>query len=235
MNLFILPHAARMTVCADVDELAAAAAKRIAELIEDTLAAQEVCNIALAGGDTPHRCYRLLREMSLPWTRIHFYFGDERCLPIGDSKRNDTMARDSLLSSVPAANIYAIPAELGSAVAAALYAQELASAGALDLVLLGLGEDGHTASLFPCNAVLQAAGPVVAVSGAPKPPPERVSLSLSSLNAARHKLFLVAGNAKRDALQRIAQGDDLPAARVLQAEWYLDRNATLGFEMLPCE
>lgn len=225
MSAFALPHAARLTVCADVDALASAAAQRIAELVERTLAAQEVCRIALAGGNTPRRCYSLLRGMPLQWTRIHFYFGDERCLPVGDPQRNDSMARDSLLLSVPAVNIHAIPAELGAAVAAARYAQELANAGALDIVLLGLGEDGHTASLFPGNAALQAAGPVVAVSGAPKPPPERVSLSLSTLNAARHKLFLVAGSGKRDALQGIAQGADLPAARVLQAEWYLDCDA----------
>lgn len=225
MNLFTLPHAARLTICDDIDALASAAAQRIVELIEHTLATQEVCSIALAGGDTPHRCYRLLREMPLPWQRIHFYFGDERCLPIGDSNRNDTMARDSLLSSVPAANIHAIPAELGGAVAAARYAQELASTGALDLVLLGLGEDGHTASLFPGNAALQAAGTVVAISGAPKPPSERVSLGLSVLNAARHKLFLVAGAGKREALQLIAQGEPLPAAAITDAEWYLDENA----------
>lgn len=225
MSAFTLAHAARMTVCPDVDALAFAAAQRIAELVERTLAAQELCRIALAGGDTPRRCYRLLRGMPLPWPRIHFYFGDERCLPVGDLQRNDTMARDSLLPSVPAANIHAIPAELGAAVATARYAQELALGGVLDLVLLGLGEDGHTASLFPGNAALQAAGSVVAVSGAPKPPPERVSLSLSALNAARHKIFLVAGSAKRNALQGIAQGADLPAACVLQAEWYLDRDA----------
>ena len=222
MSAFVLSHDARLIVYPDTDALASAAALRITELVEQTLVTQEVCRIALAGGDTPRRCYWLLRGMPLPWLRIHFYFGDERCLPVGDPRRNDSMARNTLLASVLAANVHAIPAELGAAVAAARYAQELTNAGALDLVLLGLGEDVHTASLFPGNAALQEAGPVVAVFDAPKPPPERVSLSLPALNAARHKLFLIAGSAKRDALQRISQGDDLPAASVLRAEWYLD-------------
>lgn len=227
MTAFALPHAARLTVCPDADALASTVAQRIAALVERTLATKEVCRIALAGGDTPRRCYRKLGEMLLPWSRIHMYFGDERCLPVGDPQRNDSMVRDSLLqqTGIPVANIHAIPAELGAAAAAAQYAKELGHGGALDLVLLGLGEDGHTASLFPGNAALQAAGPAVAVFGAPKPPPERVSLSLTALNAARHKLFLVSGSVKRDALKRIAFGADLPAAHVLQAEWYLDQDA----------
>lgn len=224
MSTFVLPHAAQLTVCADADILASTVAQRIAGLVEQTLAARAECRIALAGGETPRRCYTLLRELSLPWPRLHFYFGDERCLPVGDAQRNDTLARASLLPAALSANIHPIAAERGARDAAADYAALLPPAP-LDIVLLGMGEDGHTASLFPGNAALQLAGTVVPVFDAPKPPPQRVSLSLTTLNAARHKLFLVAGSGKREALQRIAQGEPLPAAQIKAAEWYLDRAA----------
>jgi 6-phosphogluconolactonase len=95
----------------------------------------------------------------------------------------------------------------------------------LDLVLLGMGEDGHTASLFPGNPATENVSAVVAVFDAPKLPPERVSLGMTTLNAARVKMFLVAGAGKRDALQRIARGAALPAAQVLGAEWHVDKTA----------
>lgn len=95
----------------------------------------------------------------------------------------------------------------------------------LDLVLLGMGEDGHTASLFPGNPATENVAAVVAVFDAPKFPPERVSLGMTTLNVARVKMFLVAGAGKRDALQRIAQGVALPAGRIIGAEWHVDKAA----------
>jgi len=127
--------------------------------------------------------------------------------------------------AIPSANVHAIPAERGAQLAAAEYAALLEQAAPLDLVLLGMGEDGHTASLFPGNPALANAAPVVAVFDAPKPPPERVSLGITTLNAAREKLFLVAGAGKHGALERIAQGGALPAALVTGAEWHVDRAA----------
>jgi len=210
----------------DIDSLSYAAAKRIAELAADAIAARGVFRIALAGGETPRRCYEQLRQLPVDWARVQVYFGDERCLPINDAQRNDTMAREALLDriAIPAANVHSIPAELGAAVAAASYAATLGSE-LLDLMLLGMGEDGHTASLFPGNPATARRDAVVAVFGAPKPPPERVSLGMTALNAARHKLFLVAGAGKRAALERMEQGVPLPAAEVTDAEWYLDRAA----------
>lgn len=210
----------------DIDSLSRAAARRIAELAQDAIAARGVFRIALAGGETPRRCYEQLRQLPLDWARVQIYFGDERCLPLGDPQRNDSMACETLLDSVaiPAENVHSIPAELGAAAAATIYAATLGSEP-LDLVLLGMGEDGHTASLFPGNPATAGLDAVVAVFGAPKPPPERVSLGMTTLNAARHKLFLVAGAGKRAALERIAQGESLPAATIGGAEWYLDRAA----------
>ena len=163
----------------------------------------------------------LLRDLPVDWARVEIYFGDERCLPPGDDQRNDAMAFDALIGriDIPAANLHPIPAELGACEAAVEYAKLLGEIGALDLVLLGLGEDGHTASLFPGNAATDSADAVVAVFGAPKPPPERVSLGISALNAATDKLFIVAGAGKRDALQHLIQ---TPAGRIIGAEWHLD-------------
>lgn len=210
----------------DIDSLSSAAAHRIAGLAAEAIAARGVFRIALAGGETPRRCYEQLRLLPLDWTRVQVYFGDERCLPIGDAQRNDSMARETLLDrvAIPPANVHGIPGELGATAAATNYAVMLGSVP-LDLALLGMGEDGHTASLFPGNPATASRGAVVAVFGAPKPPPERVSLGMATLNASRHKLFLVAGAGKREALERIEQGEPLPAAGVTDAEWYLDRAA----------
>lgn len=216
-----LPNAKSVVVHPDAEALSHAVAERIARLAGQSIAARGRFRIALAGGQTPRRCYELLRDLPVDWARVEIYFGDERCLQPGDEQRNDAMAFDALIGriDIPAANLHPIPAELGACEAAIEYAKLLGEIGALDLVLLGLGEDGHTASLFPGNAATDSADAVVAVFGAPKPPPERVSLGISALNAATDKLFIVAGAGKRDALQHLMQ---TPAGRIIGAEWHLD-------------
>lgn len=227
MNIFRLSNAQAVFVHDDLDELSAAVAQRITELAAQAIAARGVFHVALAGGETPRRCYQKLRTLAIDWTRVQVYFGDERCLPDGAAQRNDRMVFDTLLKhvAIPPASIHAIPAELGAREAATRYAAVLAGIEFLDLVLLGMGEDGHTASLFPDNPATDSAAPVVPVFDAPKPPAERVSLGMNTLNAARHKIFLVAGAGKREALEQIASGKALPAARVATAEWYLDTKA----------
>lgn len=223
----MLPNVLNFSVSADLTRLSQLVALRIAALAAQSIAVRGVCRIALAGGETPRRCYELLRGLPLDWTHIEFYFGDERCLPPDDAQRNDRMAADVLFNhiAIPAANIHCIPAQHGAVSAAAEYAQTLHDVLPLDVVLLGMGEDGHTASLFPGNPASSSGDSVVAVFNAPKSPPERVSLGLHTLNAARHKLFLVAGAGKRDALQRIANGEQLPAAQIVGAEWYVEQAA----------
>jgi 6-phosphogluconolactonase len=219
------PQAQSVTVHDDLAALSAVAAQRIAALAQQAIVERGIFRIALAGGETPRRCYEYLRGVDVEWDKVQVYFGDERCLPRGDAQRNDSMARAALLDHVAIAadDVHAIPAELGASKAAQDYAAVLAQP--LDLVLLGMGEDGHTASLFPGNVALQSGDHVVAVFDAPKPPPERVSLGMSVLNAARRKMFLVAGSGKKEALQRIARGEPLPAASVMDAEWHVDRAA----------
>ena len=230
MNIADLPNAQAVFVHDDPEGLSASVAQRIAELAAQAIAARGVFHLALAGGETPRRCYEKLRHLSVDWTHVQVYFGDERCLPAGDAGRNDRMARETLLEQVaiPSANIHAIPAELGAREAAARYAAVLEQATPLDLVLLGMGEDGHIASLFPGNPATGSMAATVPVFDAPKPPAERVTLGLGTLNAARQRIFLVAGVGKRDALEQILLGKSLPAARVAAAEWHLDRAALPG-------
>ena len=231
MNIADLPNAQAVFVHDDLDGLSASVTQRIAELAAQAIAARGVFHVALAGGETPRRCYEKLRHLPVDWARVQVYFGDERCLPDGDAQRNDRMASDTLLKHVviPPGNIHAIPAELGAREAAARYAAVLADIERLDLALLGMGEDGHTASLFPDNPAVASTAPVVPVFDAPKPPAERVSLGMNTLNAARHRIFLVAGAGKRDVLGRILRGEPLPAAYVVAAEWHLDRAALPGY------
>ncbi len=238
MNAPVLSNAQAVFVHTDPEALSSAVAQRIADMAAQAIAVRGVFHIAMAGGETPHRCYEILRDLTLDWAHVQVYFGDERCLPSGDAQRNDRMAFDALLKhvAIPSDNIHTIHAELGAREAAVRYAVVLESMvpqsstlnPQFDLVLLGMGEDGHVASLFPDNPATAGAAAVVPVFNAPKPPAERVSLGMNTLNAARHRIFLVAGAGKRAALKQIALGKKLPAAEVAAAEWHLDRAALPG-------
>lgn len=175
-------------------------------------------SIVLSGGQTPLALYRMLAGESMQWDKWRVYFGDERCLPPENAERNSFQAMHALLERVPipATHIHVPPAELGPAEAASRYGAQLATAATFDLVLLGLGEDGHTASLFPgqSTGAEEAADNVLPVFDAPKPPPERISLSARRLSQARTVMFLVTGESKREAVRRWQQGYPIPASRI---------------------
>ncbi|NWF36373.1 6-phosphogluconolactonase [Mariprofundus sp. KV] len=214
----------------DPGALARQAAAYIAARITAVLNQRELCHLALAGGNTPGATYALLHDMALPWSRLHFWFGDERCLPSGDAQRNDTMVKAVLLAGLPlsASQLHNIAAELGPEAAARQYSQALSHIERLDIVLLGLGEDGHTASLFPDNPALAMQTRAVAVHHAPKPPSQRVSLSMKSIRDAGERVVIAAGEDKREALARILAGEKLPAAMVGSAIWFVDEAAIAG-------
>ncbi|HVX06051.1 MAG TPA: 6-phosphogluconolactonase [Rhodanobacteraceae bacterium] len=202
----------------DDTSLLANALARVMAASRDAIAQHGAFDIVLAGGNTPRKLYRALRNADTDWTRWHAWFGDERCAPPDDPERNSRMARDEWLDhvAIPAGNVHAIPAEAGARDAAVLYARELRGVDVFDLVLLGLGEDGHTASLFPGHdwGAYADSPDALAVSDAPKPPPERVSLSAQRLSRARHVLFLVEGAGKRAAVAAWKRGDAIPAASI---------------------
>lgn len=204
--------------CADAAELQAEAVRRIRVAADSAINARGLFRIVLSGGNTPRDIYRALRERPANWPTWQVWFGDERCLLPNDDERNSRMARDTLLDHVPIPpqNIRAIPAERGAADGAEAYAQSLRGVGEFDLVLLGIGEDGHTASLFPGHGwgIGADAPDTLAVFEAPKPPPERVSLSAARLSRARAVLFLVEGEAKRDAVTAWRRGDPIPSSAI---------------------
>jgi 6-phosphogluconolactonase len=243
-----MPAVAEPTILTfpDLEALARAAARRFVEVCARALAERGSAHVALAGGSTPRRAYRALAAegatTGLDWTGVHLWFGDERRVPPDHPDSNYRMVAESLLAGLPAPGptVHRMPAERADLrLAAAEYAGEIARAvpagpagtPSLDLVLLGLGADGHTASLFPGTCILHDPRHASAVY-VPRLRTWRLSLGLPVLNGARHAVFLVAGADKAEAVRRVlrpAPGETpLPAQRVRPAgslEWYLDAAA----------
>jgi 6-phosphogluconolactonase len=238
----------------DLSSLSKAAADHIRELARAAIQARGRFSLVLSGGSTPKMTYDLLTQAELDWTRIHAFFGDERCVPPDHPDSNYRMARQTLLDHVPIPdeNVHRMRGEISPERAAAEYEQTLRdffhAAGAkrgsklhdpnsFDLVLLGLGEDGHTASLFPGSPALQEKERwVVAIPHDGPPPPQvtRISLTLPVINAAAQVNFLVAGEKKADILKCVLAAPStshpmLPAQMVHPSSgnlhWLIDRAA----------
>lgn len=202
----------------DADTLVLHLADALCEAADEAIAARGVFHLVLAGGSTPYALYRTLATRRAGDERWHVWYGDERCVPADHHERNSVMAEAAWLSAshIPSVNRRPIPAERGPHDAAALYASWLAGTTDFDVVLLGMGEDGHTASLFSGHDWGNApdSEDVLAIYSAPKPPPERVSLSVARLNRSQCVWFVITGATKREALQRWKQGEALPIAAV---------------------
>ncbi len=206
---------AHWQVLPDATGLARRAAAFIADEARRAIAHHGAFNIVLAGGTTPLAAYQRLREHKLEWRKWQVYFGDERVLPHGHADRNDRAITEALLAHVALlpTQIHAIPVELGATAAAAAYAVTIDAAMPFDLVVLGIGEDGHTASLFPEHPESPTPS-VIAVADAPKPPSLRVSLNYCALRNTHRLLVLAQGAGKRTALRQWQLAADLPIARV---------------------
>jgi 6-phosphogluconolactonase len=193
-----------ITVVADAEAAARLVGERLAEQ------ARAGGSIVLTGGSTPRRAYEIAAELEPDWSRVELWWGDERCVPADDERSNYGMAKAALLGrleQLPAA-IHRMQGELGRDAGAAEYAQELTGVGIFDLVLLGLGPDGHVASLFPGFPTLDVTGrDVVASEAGHEPFVDRISLTLSRIGATRELLFLVAGEDKADAVARALAGE----------------------------
>lgn len=224
-----------------------AAADRVVGLAARAIARRGRFHWALAGGSTPAALYRLLASEPylgrVDWSRVSFYWGDERCVPSDHPDSNYRMARHALLDRVaaPAENVHRIPGELPPALAAERYEAELEAAFGtrtgqappeLDLILLGMGADGHTASLFPGSPALAETRRWVVANAVEALGVTRLTLTLPVINAAAHAIFLVAGADKAERLEQVLSGRStapLPAELVrprgADPEWLLDADA----------
>ncbi|MGJ8619693.1 MAG: 6-phosphogluconolactonase [Methylophilaceae bacterium] len=197
------------------DEINKAAVSRILQLADVAIQQYDSFYIVLAGGSTPKAVYQLLSEQQVDWSKWHVFHNDDRCLPVDHAERNSKMARDVWLSKVaiPESQIHDIPAELGNIEGAKAYAETLKNVRTFDLVILGLGEDGHTASLFP-NQQVDNNADAVPVFEAPKPPADRITISQNRLNNAHEVMFLVTGAGKQEAVDHWRNGVVIPATLV---------------------
>ena len=197
------------------EHLAAAVASDILYRAYHKIAQTGRFKLVLAGGSTPKLVYQLLSQAEAEWDKWWIFWGDERCLPVDDAERNSLMAREAWLNhvAIPKAQIFPMAAEQGAAQGADDYAEKIAPFLPFDGVLLGMGEDGHTASLFPTHQHAENET-VHAVYHSPKPPSDRVSLSAKVLSDADEVLFLISGAGKQDAYKLWQQGADLPVAQI---------------------
>jgi 6-phosphogluconolactonase len=229
---------------ATADELIQASARQFAETAQKTVDERDYCTVALAGGNTPRRLYEALVGEPLPWNRMLFFFGDERLVPPDHPESNYHMAHEAWLARVPIPprNIHRVPTELPDpALVAQTYETTLASRFDLrrrrwprfDLVLLGLGADGHTASLFPGTPVLEERERMVAATYVETLKSARVTLTYPVFNASTFVMFVVSGVEKAEALKATLEGgnaaEPTPARRIKpivgRVVWMVDEAA----------
>jgi 6-phosphogluconolactonase len=217
-------------VFATNDALATELVSLTVDAAQKAIAARGAFHVALTGGSAASTLYPVLAQAKLEWSKVHFWFGDERCVPPDHADSNFKLAKESFLSRVPDARVHRIKGEIAPADAAAEYERELGAIGnALDVVHVGMGPDGHICSLFPGHALLDEKTKLVAsLTDSPKPPPARVTLTFPALSNARALWFLVMGGNKADAVNAALTdpNSQLPAALASRAHsntaWLLD-------------
>jgi 6-phosphogluconolactonase len=202
----------RLTTFADAEATASRAAEEIAREVNRARELRGVAHLALSGGSTPERTYELLADALEDWAAVEVWFADERCVPPEDEESNFRLAKETLLrpAGIDPARVHRMEGELGADEGARRYADALrehapldaSELPVLDLIVLGIGPDGHVASLFPGAPTLDAGEHAIClgVHDSPKPPPERITLSLAVLRSARRCLLLATGAGKADAI-----------------------------------
>jgi len=215
--------------------VAARAAERIARIAREAVTARGRCALAISGGTTPWQAFGALAGEDVPWERVHLFQVDERVAPSGDPERNFLHLKDALIDRIPIppANVHPMPVEeedldAGARSYEAILRRITGTPPVLDLVQLGLGEDGHTASLFPGDPALQVLDADVVVSGLYKGR-RRMTLTFPVIDRARCLLWLVTGAGKATTLARLRAGDrSIPAGRVLRCRAFLLADAAAG-------
>ncbi|MEW8592423.1 MAG: 6-phosphogluconolactonase [Candidatus Thiodiazotropha endolucinida] len=211
----------------DPVEFAAQAERWIGDRIHLVLESSRRCYLMLAGGSTPLPIYqRLAMRKDIPWSRIDLFFGDERCVPVNTSENNYTMVMRSLFPDgdrPDGMNVYRMCGEENPDKAAEVY--ELVLPERIDILLLGVGDDGHTASIFPGSAALDEKKRRVMHAIAAKPPLQRLTITPPVIQSARYLLVMVQGEGKADAVRRALVDRSVPAAIALDGDWMMDTQA----------
>ena len=223
------------------EELSATAAREFAARAEEAIEERGRFAVVLAGGSTPETMYGILARDyigRIDWRKVYFFFGDERSVPPHHEDSNLKMASEVLLDHVPVANVHRIRGELSPEEAAEAYEEELRTffqtedVPRFDLILLGIGADGHTASLFPWTTALEVHDRWVVANPVPRLGTTRITLTVPVINAALAVYFLVEGEDKAEALREVLEGDDDPRAypaKLVQPpggpEWLIDQSA----------
>ncbi len=221
-----------------LDQMQLAVAAAFAKRVTDTLQESDQFTVSLSGGSTPKRIYELISQLDLPWNQIHWFWGDERNVPPDHDDSNAKMVRQALLDKidVPSENIHAVPVSIEDpASTAARYEESLRrhfptdDFPAWDLNLLGIGDDGHTASLFPQTDALQQNDRWFVENWVEKFDAYRYTLTAPAINSARQTWFLVSGAAKRTALKQILSGrgdpKQYPALLIQPKLWFVTTDA----------
>ena len=218
-------------VAADLDELARRAAAWIAEEMKRAVARSGRCALALSGGSTPRPAYeRLATEPAVPWSAVELYFGDERAVPPTDPASNYRMAREALIDrvSLPSERVHRMEAEDPDLEAAATRYTALLP-DRLDVLVLGMGPDGHTASLFPRAPALSDTEKRVVPATSPVPPVRRLTITPPVITSARRLAVITAGAAKAPVVAQVLRGpwrpEELPAQLAREGTWFIDRAA----------
>lgn len=242
------PEIERLT---SADEMASTVAERLVRRLRDLQAEGQVPSVVLTGGSIADAVHRAVLDVTahtqVDWGRVEIWYGDERFVPADHEDRNARQARTALLDALPLdpARVHEMPAADGRLAgdldaAASAYADEvvrvLGDEPRFDVLMLGIGPDGHCASLFPGRDEVRADGVAVAVRDSPKPPPERISLTMPALRSADEVWFIAAGDAKADAVRDAVTGSDVDAVPASgprgrsRTVWFLDAAAASSLE-----
>lgn len=196
---------------------------QLANNIQLAIKKRGVCHMVFPGGRTPRPIFELLITKSISWSKLHLYPTDERCVPLHSDERNDRLIEDLLFPFVPLpeGNLHRIPAELGAEKAAHLYQKILQSTPPFDIAWIGVGEDGHIASLFPGSELLKEKTEALAVYNSPKFPAERVTIGLSCLQKATERWVIIIGKEKHHLYTQMEQDPMLPISQVEPTQLFI--------------
>jgi 6-phosphogluconolactonase len=226
----------------DLEALSESARQSFVQIANEAIGQRGRFLVALSGGNTPMKLYEKLAGETLDWSKVYFFWGDERCVPADDDGNSYGQAKKVLFDKIPATNIQRVRSELEPAQAAADYAQTLKSFAEaplawprFDLVLLGMGDDGHTASLFPGSPVDVEAATLPVVANYQGRPANRVTITQKVFNDARNIFFLAAGAGKAETLKKVLSDTytplELPAQRISPVNgrviWFVDEAAAM--------